>query len=157
MSKLRLGLLHTVIGLAAVADAFSGTVYSDVVKMSEYGGARFILHKGVGVLGTSTITVEACDNANGDNPVALSFSYQAYTGADDLPGAVASATAAGFATTAGSNQLYVVDVDTQKMGSKAWLRMKAVEVVNDPVLGGILIELYDPRFASSIPPDSAIA
>jgi hypothetical protein len=157
MSKLRLGLLHTVIGLAAVADAFSGTVYSDVVKMSEYANARFIIHKGVGVLGTSTITIEACDNANGDNPVAVPFSYQAYIGADDLPGAVTNATAAGFATTAGSNQLYVVDVDSQKLGSKAWLRMKAVEVVNDPVLGGILIELADPRFASSIPPDSAIA
>ncbi|HEX4302840.1 MAG TPA: hypothetical protein VHZ78_08600 [Rhizomicrobium sp.] len=157
MSKLRLGLLHTVMGLAAVADAFSGTVYSDVVKIAEYGGARFIIHKGVGLLGTSTITVEACDNANGDNPVAVVFSYQAYTGADDLPGAVATVTTAGFTTTAGSNHIYVIDVDPQKMGSKAWLRLKAVEVVNDPVLGGILIELYDPRFASSIPPDSAIA
>ncbi|MEI9995101.1 MAG: hypothetical protein WDM91_10935 [Rhizomicrobium sp.] len=151
MSNLTFGERHIVRGLDAVADAFSGTVYSDVVKMSGYHAARFILHKAAGALGTSTITVEACDDATGANPVALPFYYQAYAGADDVPSDVAAATAAGFATTAGANQLYVVEVESQRMGDKSWLRLKAVEVVNDPVLGGVLVELLKPRFASQVP------
>lgn len=151
MSVLSFGKRHIVKGLDAVADAFSGTVYSDVVAMKEYAVARFIVHKGVGVLGTSTLTIEACDNANGDNPVAIPFKYQAYIGTDDLPGAVTAATTAGFATTAGSSQLYVLEADSQSLAAKAWIRLKAVEVVNDPVLGGIMIELLGARYATDIP------
>lgn len=151
MSVLSFATDHPVKGLDPVADAFSGTVYSDVVNLANYASAEFTIYKGVGVLGTSTITMEACDNANGDNPVAVPFYYQAYTGADDLPGAVTAATTAGFTTTAGSSQLYEIQVDAQRLGAKSWLRLKAVEVVNDPVLGGILIELEGPRYATDIP------
>lgn len=156
MSVLAFAEHHYVKGLDPVADAFSGTVYSDVVKLAEYAHVAFILFKGVGLLGTSTITVEACDDAAGNNPVAVPFKYQAYTGSDDLPGAVTAATTAGFTTTAGSSQLYVIKADSQSLAGKAWVRLKAVEVVNDPVLGGILIELCGPRFATDIP-NTAIA
>jgi hypothetical protein len=156
MSVLPFGKRHLVTGLDPVADAFSGTVYSDVLKMAEYAAAEFIIHKGVGTTGTSTITVEACDNAAGDNPVAVPFTVQKYTGSDDLPGEVISVAAAGFATTAGSSQLYSVMVDSQALGSKGWVRLKAVEVADDPVLGGILAVLHGPRFATDIP-NTAIA
>jgi hypothetical protein len=73
MSVLTFGKRHIVKGLDAVANAFAGTVYSDVVHMAEYSVARFIVHKGVGTTGTATLTVEACDNANGTNPVAIPF------------------------------------------------------------------------------------
>lgn len=151
MSVLSFATDHPVVGLYPVADAFAGTVYSAVVKMANYVSAEFTIIKGVGALGTSTITMEACDNANGDNPVAVPFYYQAYTGADDVPGAVTAATTAGFATTAGSNQRYEIQVDSQRLGAKGWLRMKAVEIVDDPVLGSIDIELEGPRFATDIP------
>lgn len=156
MSILSFGKRHIVKGLDAVADAFAGTVQSDVVKMAEYAVARFILHKGVGATGTSTITVQSCDNAAGDNPVAVPFKVQKYTGSDDLPGEVISVAAAGFATTAGSSQLYVVEVDSQSLGDNGWVFLKAVEVVDSPVLGGILIELLGPRYATDIP-NTAIA
>ena len=150
------GKRHIVKGIDAVADAFSGTVYSDVVRMGQYAVARFIRHHGVGATGTSTITVEACDDAAGTNPVAIPFNYQKYIGADDLPGAVSAAAAAGFATTAGSSQLYVIEADAQSLAGKGWIRMKCVEVVDSPVLGGILIELLGPRYATDIP-ETAIA
>lgn len=156
MSVLTFGKRHIVKGLDAVADAFSGTVYSDVVHMAEYAVCRFIVHKGVGTTGTATLTVQACDDAAGNNPTAVPFKYQKYTGSDDLPGAVTAATASGFATTAGSSQLYVVEVDSQSLGSQGWVRLKSVEVVDDPVLGGILIELLGPRYANDIP-STAIA
>lgn len=157
MSNLTFGERHIVKGLDAVADAFAGTVYSDVVDSKGYHAARFILHKGVGASGTSTLTIEACDDAAGNNPVAVPFSYQAYAGADDLPGAVTAATTAGFATTAGSSQLYVLEVEAQRLpAAKPWIRLKAVEVVDSAVLGGVLIELLKPRYASHIP-ETAIA
>lgn len=156
MSLLTFGKRHIVKGLDAVANAFAGTVQSDIVNMKEYAVARFILHKGVGATGTSTLTVQSCDNAAGDNPVAVPFKYQKYTGADDLPGDVTSAAAAGFNTTAGSSQLYVIEVDSQSLGAKSWVYLKAVEVVASAVLGGIVIELVGPRYATDIP-NTAIA
>jgi len=152
MSNLTFGERHIVKGLDAVADAFAGTITSDVISAKHYHVVRFILHKGVGATGTSTLTIEACDNAAGNNPVAVPFSYQAYTGADDIPGAVINATTAGFTTTAGSSQLYVLEVESQRIpAAKPWVRLKAVEVVDSPVLGGILIELLTPRYAAHIP------
>lgn len=152
MSNLTFGERHIVKGLDAVADAFAGTVFSDVVNVKDYHAARFIVHKGVGTTGTSTLTVEACDDAAGNNPVAVPFHYQKHDNADDVPDDVAAATAAGFATSAGSSQLYVIEVETQRLpGTKKWLRLKAVEVDNDPVLGGIIIELLKPRYAAHVP------
>jgi hypothetical protein len=156
MSVTTFGKRHPIKGLDPVADAFDSTVYSDVVNMEEYAVARFIIYKGVGATGTSTITIEACDDAAGNNPVAIPFHYQKYVGADDLPGEVLAATTAGFATTAGSSQLYVIEADSQRMGNKSWIRLKAVELVNSPVLGGVLIELLSPRYGTDIP-NTAIA
>lgn len=152
MSKLMFGSRHLIRGLDAVADAFSGTVYSDVVNIANYAVAEFILHKGVGTTGTSKLTVEACDNANGDNPVAVPFSYQRHTGVTDVPGDVTNVTAAGFDTIAGSSEIYAVQVDSQRLPSgKSWVRLKAVEQVDSPVLGGILVQLFGPRYAAQVP------
>lgn len=152
MSDLTFGERHVVKGLDAVADAFSGTVYSDVVNLANYHAALFVVHKGVGTTGTSTLTIEACSDAAGNNPEAIEFTYQKYTGSDDLPGAVTEATTAGFTTTAGSSQLYVLEAKSQLLpATKSWVRLKAVEVVDSPVLGGIIIELLKPRYAASIP------
>lgn len=156
MGKLTFGERHIINALPPVADAFSGTVYSDVIKVVDYHAARFTLYKGVGATGTSTLTMEACDDAAGNNPVAVPFTYQKYDNAGDVPDDVAQATTAGFTTTAGSNHLYVCEVETQRMGAKGWLRMKAVEVVASPVLGGILVTLEHPRYARNVPP-TAIA
>lgn len=156
MSVLTFGKRHIIKGLDPVANAFASTVYSDVVKMAEYAVARFIVFKGVGTTGTATLTIEACDDAAGNNPVAIPFKYQKYTGSDDLPGDVTAATAAGFTTTAGSSQLYVLEGDSQSLGAKGWIRLKSVEVVASPVLGGILIEMLGPRYAADIP-NTAIA
>ena len=147
---------HLVKGLDPVADAFAGTVYSDVVNMANFAHLTAIISKGVGATGTSTVTVEACDNANGDNPVAIPFRYRINTTGDTW-GELLNATAAGFATTAGSSQRYAVEVDSEEMASsdKAWLRIKAVEVVDSPVLGGIDFILSQPRFAA--PFETAIA
>ena len=48
--------------------------------------------------GTSTITIEACDDVSASNVSAIPFKYQKQTGSDDTYGALTSATTAGFSS-----------------------------------------------------------
>jgi len=139
--------LHLASGLAPVADALAGTVASDVVNMEEFGKAIFIIHKGVGATGTSTITVEACDDVTPTTTSAVEFHYKAVT-ATDVNGAVTAAASTGFALTAGSAQIYAIEVDAAALNASGYgyVRLKAVEVVDSPVLAGILIVMAEPRY-----------
>jgi len=142
--------LHFIKGLDPVADAFSGTVTSDIVDMPNHQSAIFIVYKGVGTTGTSTITVEACDDVSGTNATAVPFFSKSIT-STDIQGAMTARAAAGFATTAGSSQIYVIQVATEQLAATGYqfVRLKAVEVVDSPVLGGIAIALAGPRFGGS--------
>lgn len=141
---------HLVKGLDPVADAFSGTVYSDVVNMEGAAGVRFIIHVGVGATGTSTFTVQACDDTTPSNRTAVAFWYKEIT-SGDTDAALTAATTSGFTSTAGSSKIIVIDVPASAIASTGYgyVQLKAVESVNDPVLGGILIEQYGLRFAQS--------
>jgi hypothetical protein len=146
----QLATQHAVIGLAPVADALSGTIASDIVDMSGHQSCVFTLFKGVGTTGTSTITVEACDDVTPTTTAAVPFYYRALT-ATDVNGAMTAATSAGFTTTAGSAQIYTIQVDQAELASAGYkyVRLKAVEVVDSPVLAGILIQLCNPKHGSS--------
>lgn len=148
---------HFVKGLDAVADAFAGTVNSDVVNMGDYAGVTFIIHKGVGTTGTSTITVEAVDDVSATNQTAIPFRYKAIT-LGDTEGALIIAAAAGFATTAGSSELYIIEVDSEELGDTGYqyVRLNAVEVVNDPVLGGVIILMHGNRYAQDVPATAVV-
>jgi len=143
-------ILHLVKGLDPVADAFSGTVYSDIVDMKDHREIIFVIYKGVGTTGTSTITVEASDDNAGSNVSAVPFWYRAIT-TGDTHGTLTAATTAGFATTAGSSQLYIIGVTQEQAISSGYryVRLKAVEVVDSPVLGGILIIGSQPVHATA--------
>src|SRR3990167_4110760 len=99
--------VHFVIGLNAVADAFAGTVYSDVVNVENYSKVVFLVHHGVGATGTSTFTVLAGDDTADPptNSTAIPFRYKVMS-TTDTEGALTIAAAAGFLSTAGSNQIY---------------------------------------------------
>ena len=150
---------HIVTGLAPVADAFSGTVYSDVVDLSEYHGLTFLVGWGVGATGTLTLTVEACDDIVPTNVTAVAFRSRrvAATGTNDVPGALTARTSAGFTTTAGSNQKYFLEVDPSAIAATGYryARLKSVEVVDSPILGYIDIILSDGRYPQATP-NSAI-
>lgn len=143
---------HLVKGLDPVADAFSGTVYSDIVNMGDYANATFIIYKGVGTTGTSTITVEASDDVSGSNVTAIPFRYKAIT-SGDTEGALTAATTTGFTTTAGSSQLYAIEIDSEELGDTGYqyARLKCVEVVDAAVLGGILILMGGNRYGQDVP------
>ena len=143
---------HVVHGIAPVANAFAGTVYTDIFNMKNQHGCKFLIYKGVGTTGTSTITVEACDDVSGSNVTAIPFRYRANTTSDTW-GAVTTATTAGFATTAGSNHMYEIIVDGDELGDTGYgfIRLKAVEVVAAAVLGGVLFIADTPREPQDVP------
>lgn len=137
---------HFVKGLDPVADAFSATVSSDVVSLRDYSECVFIIYKGVGAVGTSTVTVEACSDFTPSATTAVPFYYRRIANSGDTHGAFTAATSSGFVTTAGSSELYqvVVTVDELALTGYSCARLKMVESVDSPVLGGILIELRQP-------------
>jgi hypothetical protein len=143
--------LHFAKGLDPVADFFSGTVYSDILSMENHNHITFVVYKGVGTTGTSTITVEACDDTSGSNVSAVPFNYRAIT-SGDTHGAFTAATSTGFVTTAGSSQLYAIEVDAEALAASgyAYIRLKAVESVDSPVLGGILAIMSEPKYDKAV-------
>lgn len=130
--------LHFVKGLDPVANAFAGTVRSDIVNMENMAKVVFVIWKGVGATGTSTVTVEASDDASPSNVTAVPFDYRAIL-TTDVPGAVTAASS--FVTTAGSSQVYVVEVDAENLiaSGYSYVSLKMVESAASAVLGGILI------------------
>lgn len=139
MSGLLMERLQFITGLDPVADALAGTVASDVIDMSAFSRIVFLLHQGVGATGTSTLTVEACDDTTPSNTTAIPFHYRTDHVGDE--GAFAAAAAAGFNTTAGSGKIVAVEVREDALAATGYryVRLRAVEVVDSPVLAGILV------------------
>jgi hypothetical protein len=154
--------VHFVKGIDAVADFNDTTQYTQSVNCRGSSKVVFIVHKGVGTTGTATITVLAGDTATAagtspmTNSTAVAFHYKAIT-STDVEGAYTAATSAGFTTTAGSSQIYIIEVDVEAFGQLNsgagynYCQLKFAEVVNSPVLGGVIIMLHGNRFQQDIP------
>jgi hypothetical protein len=150
------------VGVAAVANAFAGTIHSTVFNASLYKQSTWILHKAVGASGTTTVTIEACSDASATATSAIPFWYRKSTTLDTW-GDLTQATTAGFTTTAGSNQLYEIVVDHDFLGGNdiggtayKYIRMTCVEVVASAVLGGVLVYLGQARYPRQTPAASAL-
>jgi hypothetical protein len=140
--------VHYVPLLRPIADALAGTVVTPEINMSDAHAVTFYLDWGVGATGTGTITVEACDDTVPTNTTAIPFKYRRNS-ATDVWGALTNAAAAGFTTTAGSAQTYAIEVDANEMADTGYkyVRLKWVEVVDSPILGGIhaMVQVAKPR------------
>lgn len=140
MSGLLMERLQVIKGKDPVADAFAGTAVTDVVDMSEFSRILFIRHDGVGATGTSTLTVEACDDTTPSNVTAIPFHYrEVLTG--DTEVAITAKAAAGVATSAQSSKLVIAEVREDALAATGYryVRAKYTEVVDSAVLGGVLI------------------
>lgn len=137
--------------LAPVADAFASTVYPAGINLANYEDLTFVVQKGVGATGTSTIQVVAGDDASPANESAIPFNYRRIPSDNITPGAVTAATSAGFVTTAGSSDAYVIEINAKALAASGYkyAHLKMVESVNDPVLGSVLAIATGPRFADS--------
>ncbi|MDP9192292.1 MAG: hypothetical protein M3P06_11395 [Acidobacteriota bacterium] len=127
-------------GIDPVADAFEGTVTSDVYSLRGYKRILFVVYVGVGTTGTSTLTVEACDNVTPSTATAIPFWSRTVAASTDVEGAITRRAAAGFATTAGSSKIVLCEADAADCAALGFefIRLKAVQVVDSAVLGGVM-------------------
>ena len=141
--------LHIVPGIYPVADFMAGTVQTDIVNCQSAEGVVFWIFRGDATAGTETgtVTVEACDDVTRTLNTAVAFQYRIST-TPDVWGAWAQALAAGFVMTAGDNQVYEVFVPAANLAAlgRAYTRLQIVEVINDPVVGAILMAVVKPRY-----------
>jgi len=139
MSALLMERLQFVKVLDPVADAFDTSPITDVISMKNLSRILFLVHIGVGATGTSTFTVEACDDVVPTNVSAIPFKYRQIL-SGDTEGAIADGATTGFVDTAGSSKLIAIEVREDALAASGfgYVRLKAVESVNSPVLGGIV-------------------
>jgi hypothetical protein len=137
--------------LAPVADAFAGTVYPTGFNMKDAGRIAWLVVKGVGTTGTSTVTVLAGDTTSPQTETAVEFTYRRIAANNTTIGAVTAATTAGFVTTAGTGDMYIVEIDSRKLAASgyAYAHLKLVESVDSPVLGTVIAIATDLRFADA--------
>lgn len=139
MSGLLMERLQLIKGIDPVADAFAGTVATDVVDMSEFSRVVFIFYGGVGATGDSTVTIEACDDVVPTNTSAIAyFSREDHAGDE---GAITARAATGFIPTAGSSRIAAFEVHESALASTGYryVRAKFVEDTDSAVLGCVLI------------------
>ena len=136
--SLMLEELHFAKGIDPVADAFAGTVQSDVYSIRDYGRIVFVVYVGVGATGSSTITVESCDDTVPTNVTTIPFWSREIT-SGDTEGAITRQAAAGFVNTVGSSRIVLVEADAKDaVSERGFVRCVLVESVDSPVLGGIM-------------------
>lgn len=142
MSGLLMERLHVVKGLDPIADGLDGTKYSDVVDMGALERVLFVVYGGVatGGTGASTFTVNACDDIVPTTESAIAF-YSREIASGDTEGAITARATTGYVGTAGSSKISLVEVRADALAASGYryIRLKAVESVNDPVVTAILI------------------
>lgn len=145
--------LQFIKGIDPVADAFDSTQSTDVVDMAEFERVIFLSVIGVGATGSSTVTIEACDDIVPTNTVAIG--YMSRDDHQDAEGAITARAAAGYIPTVGSSRINSFEVDQQALAASGYryVRAKFVESVNSPVLGGVVI-IGEKRAARAINPSA---
>lgn len=133
--------------IAANEDIFNGNPSTDILSLENHNDVYFIIAKNAGATGTATITIGSCDTVVPGTATAIAFEYKACTSGDTW-GAWTAATASGFTTTAGANQMYLIHVKGSDLYSTdKFVRLTATEVVDSACDGAIIAFLANPRYA----------
>ena len=139
----------TALAGGAIADFQDSGTVSDVVCMSKYQTAYFLVHWGVGTTGTSTITAIPVDDASKSTATtAIPFYYKRMSAGETNTAWTSSSS---LATTAGSSQVYMIKVSASDLPQVSgvtyeYVYLNIAQLVNDPLLGGCIILMADPRY-----------
>mgnify|MGYP003149056311 CR=1 FL=1 len=134
----------TALAGGAIADFTDSGTVTDVVKMAKYQTAYFIIHWGVGTAGTVAITALPIDEPGGTPTTAIPFMYKRISAGETNTAWTSSSS---LATTAGSEQIYVVKVSASDLPTNyEYVYLNLAELVNAALLGGCIIMMADPRF-----------
>jgi len=131
-----------------IADFTDGGTVTDTVCMSKYKTAYFIISWGVGTTGTVTITAVPISAVGGTTTTAIGFYYKRISATETNTAWTSSSS---LATTAGSQQVYVIKVRAEDLplvsGVKyEYVYLNLAELVNNPILGGCVIMMADPVY-----------
>jgi hypothetical protein len=145
--------LHFAKGIDPVADVFDGTKRSDVYNMSGWYRGLFIVYCGVATGGTAAtvFTVNACDNVTPSTRSAIAGHYrEIVTG--DTEGAVTAFASTGFTCAAGSSKIILIEIEASALAASGYgyVELTSVESVNDPVVGGVMFTVAEPRYRPAI-------
>lgn len=133
------------------ADAFAGTVYTDVVCMKKYETCYFLVIWGaIGGATTHTITIEACDDFDATTTSAIAFDYKRCSAVETNTAWTAVAST-GLTTTSLADQTYIIRVKAENLPEVSAavyenVRLKSVEVDDNTVIGSVIIMMADPRY-----------
>ena len=142
--------LHWTIGLVSLADRFDdsgGAQTTDIVNCESAVGVFFLIEKGAGATGTFLPVAQACSNAAAGATTAVPYWYRIST-TPDTWGAWTRATAAGFTSTAGANQLYQIFVAAGDLAATGYgyCRLSMTEPADNPCIGCVLIAVVNTRY-----------
>lgn len=138
--------------VAACEDLFAGNPASDVISLKNYDTVLFIITKNAGATGTATITVESCDDTTPTTTTAVPFKYWTNVTGDTWSD-MQEATAAGFTTTAGADQMYCIEIAASELSDDdVFVRLQCTEVVDAPVDGMIMALAGHARYLCEVKP-----
>jgi hypothetical protein len=135
-----------------LADQFDSGIKSDVVCMSKYNKAYFIMYWGTstGGTGVETLTVVPCATAAGSTTTtAIPFRYKHITVPDTNAAWVAAST---VNTSAVASGMCIVEVNAEDLPLVSGVKyeycyLNIAETTNGAKLGGVIIIMDEPRYA----------
>lgn len=137
--------------LAPSADLWTGTKESDRFNLGRGRNLTFLVDESTGTTGTTVLTVQTYIAATGGSATAVAFRYRIGT-VEGVFGDWIEAAATGFTTTAGGDQLILIEINAEELpdGNK-FASLKGVEGVDAATLGSVIGILSDLRHPQRIP------
>ena len=134
-------------------------VSTNVINIALQHCATFIIQKGEGAVGTTTVTIDACDDVVPNNTTAIPFQYRRMIGGTNTWGALTVATAVGFVTTANADDEYEISVDSAEVtnaivnGARGnhYVRLTMTQVNATVCTVGIICILPRQRYKQQVP------
>jgi len=133
----------------AAGNSYAGTKSSDIISLANASECTFIVYRGAGGTGTSTLVVNSCDDVDGTTQTAIVFEYKLITTgtAAHTEGDWTAATTSGFTTATTANVIYLCRVKAEDLsGTDQFVQLVATEVAADAVGGAVIAALSGYRY-----------
>lgn len=136
-----------VFALAPAADRWNGSPATDVINMALHDEITFIVMEGAGGTGTTTFTVEECDDTTPTNSTAIAFKYRvAQTG--DVFGALTAIASTGYLSIAGANKMIQITVKAADLSAGfPFVRIQTAEGDSTAVAASIIAIMSQSRYS----------
>ena len=133
----------------AAGNSYAGTKTSDVIGMANASECTFMVYRGAGGTGTTTITVLSCDDFVPTTSTAIAFEYKLITTgtAAHTEGDWTAATTAGFTTAVTANVIYLCRAKSEDLvDGDIGIKIVCTESADDPVGGAVIAMLSGYRY-----------